>query len=219
MAVKKVETRAEIQAINIQRAQIKIVGDTPLIMHKWSKKAKQEMLDKQMKKTKTTAREAKDPVRDFIESMYWIDEEPTEYTQEAFEKAVESGASWGFPVTAVKQAAISAAYRSGMSKDKVSIQGTFFIEGIGTDLLGKLECDTPKIREDMVKIAGGTADIRYRGEFTNWSMILNISYNANGVYTFDQIVNMINLGGFSCGLGEWRTEKGGQFGMFHVEGI
>ena len=30
------------------------------------------------------------------------------------------------------------------------------------------------------------------------------------------IVNMINLGGFSCGLGEWRTEKGGMHGTFHV---
>ena len=32
----------------------------------------------------------------------------------------------------------------------------------------------------------------------------------------DQIINLINMGGFSNGVGEWRPEKDGQFGTFHV---
>ena len=54
MPVKKEET-VSIPAINIQQAIIKVVGDSALIMHKWSEKAKKEILDKQMKKAKTKA--------------------------------------------------------------------------------------------------------------------------------------------------------------------
>lgn len=32
----------------------------------------------------------------------------------------------------------------------------------------------------------------------------------------DSLEQLINLGGFGCGIGCWRVEKGGQFGMFHV---
>ena len=74
MPVKKEET-VYIPAINIQKATIKIVGDSPLIMHKWSEKAKKEILDKQMKKAKTKGPDAKDPVRDFIDSLSWINGE------------------------------------------------------------------------------------------------------------------------------------------------
>lgn len=72
------EKEVIIPAINIQTAVIKVVGDSPLIMHKWSEKAKKEMLDKQMKKAKTKGHDAKDPVRDFIDSMYWLEGEPEE---------------------------------------------------------------------------------------------------------------------------------------------
>ena len=75
MAIKKEES-VFIPAINIQHATIKLVGDSPLIMHKWSEKAKKEILDKQMKKAKTKGHDAKDPVRDFIDSLYWLEGEP-----------------------------------------------------------------------------------------------------------------------------------------------
>lgn len=76
--------------------------------------------------------------------------------------------------------------------------------------------ETPNMREDMVKIGMGTADIRYRGEFRNWYADMEISYNVNGQYTIEQIINIINAGGYACGVGEWRPERDGQYGMFHV---
>ena len=54
MPAKNVET-IEIKPIEIQKTTIRVVGDTPLIMHAWSEKAKREILDKQMKKTKASA--------------------------------------------------------------------------------------------------------------------------------------------------------------------
>jgi hypothetical protein len=214
MATKNVEL-IEIKPIEIKKTTIRIVGDTPLIMHAWSEKAKREMLEKQMKKTKSTARQAKNPVEDFIRSMYWLTPMPTEMTEEGFEDAINSDARFGFPVTAFKQAAISAAYRMGWAKDKMSMRGAFFIDGDENQMI-EIHSDIPIMREDMVKVGMGTADIRFRGEFRNWWADLTISYNANGQHTLEQIINIINAGGYVCGVGEWRPERDGQYGMFHV---
>lgn len=206
----------EIRPIQIRKATIHIVGDTPLIMHAWSEKAKREMLEKQMKVTKTKAKDAKNPVEDFIRSMYWLTPMPTDMTEDGFHTAIDNGARFGFPVTAFKQAAISAAYRMGWAKDKMSMRGAFFIDGDENQML-EIKSDGPIMREDMVKVGMGTADIRYRGEFRNWSADINISFNENGQYSLEQIINIINAGGYVCGVGEWRPERDGQYGMFHVE--
>ena len=216
MTSKKTAEVIEIRPIQIKKATIRIVGDTPLIMHAWSENAKREMLEKQMKTTKTSGRDAKNPVEDFIRSMYWLSPIPEEMTEEAFDAAVEAGAKFGFPVTGIKQAAISAAYRLGWVKDKMGLRGAFYIDGDSNQMV-EIHSDAPIMREDMVKVGMGTADIRYRGEFRNWYADLNISFNASGNTTLEQIVNIINAGGYTCGIGEWRPERDGQYGMFHVQ--
>lgn len=222
MATKKTTDVLEIRPIQIQKVTLRLVGDTPLIMHAWSEKAKRMMLEAQMGKAKGKKKEAKSPVDDFIRSMYWLSPMPEyednaseEEKQAAFEQAIENGARFGFPVTAFKQAAISAAYRMGWAKDKVSLRGAFFIDGDENGMI-EIHSDPPKMREDMVKVGMGTADIRYRGEFDNWYADITISYNMNGNYSLESIMNIINAGGYICGVGEWRPEKDGQYGQFHV---
>lgn len=218
MATKKATTEViEIRPIEIKKVTIRIVGDTPLIMHAWSEKAKRMMLEAQMGVAKGKKKEAKNPVDDFIRSMYWLTPMPEDGTMESFEEAIANGARFGFPVTAFKQAAISAAYRMGWAKDKMSMRGAFFIDSDENGMI-EIHSDTPEMREDMVKVGMGTADIRYRGEFKNWHADLTISYNANGQYSLENIVNIINAGGYVCGVGEWRPERDGQNGMFHVAG-
>ena len=216
MATKNAVEVIEIKPIKEERVKIRIVGDTPLIMHAWSEKAKRMMLEAQMGKAKGKKKEAKNPVEDFINSMYWLTDMPEEMTADGYYKAIENGARFGFPVTAIKQAAISAAYRMGWSKDKMSLRGAFFIDGTDGDMV-EIHSDVPEMREDMVRVGMGTADIRYRGEFKNWHADLVIRYNTNGQHSLENIINIINAGGYICGIGEWRPEKDGQFGTFHVE--
>ena len=218
MATKKAATEViEIRPIEIKKVTVRIVGDTPLIMHAWSEKAKRMMLEAQMGVVKGKKKEAKNPADDFIRSMYWLTPMPEDGTMESFEEAIANGARFGFPVTAFKQAAISATYRMGWAKDKMSMRGAFFIDSDENGMI-EIHSDTPEMREDMVKVGMGTADIRYRGEFKNWYADLTISYNANGQYSLENIVNIINAGGYVCGVGEWRPERDGQNGMFHVAG-
>lgn len=222
MATKKTEV-IEIKPIEIAKINIRIVGDTPLIMHAWSEKAKREMLEAQQGAKKGKAKERKSPVVDFINSMYWLTEKPDvdnnmsdDECEKRFNESIAKGARFGFPVTAFKQAAISAAYRLGWSKDKMSLRGVFFIDSDENGMV-EIKSDVPEMREDMVKIGMGTADIRYRGEFRNWYADLVVSYNANGNYDLNSIINIINAGGYVCGVGEWRPERDGQNGMFHIE--
>lgn len=182
----------DLKRINIQRATVEIVGDSPLIVHAWSAKAKKEMLDKQMKKAKGP-KIAKDPERDYQDAFYRL-----------------PNGKPGFPTIAFKAAAVSAAGRFADGMKMTEVRGSFHIEGELVEIHGE-----PNMREDMVRIGMGTADIRYRPEFKEWRVLLPIRYNADAI-SLEQIVNLFNMAGFGVGVGEWRPEKDGLFGMFHV---
>jgi len=106
---KQKEQVVELKRLDIQKITLTLVGDSPLIMHKWSEKAKKEMLDKQMKKAKT-AKAAKDPEQDYKDSLY-------EYP----------GGGYGFPTIGIKAAAVNAAAQCDMFK--TDARATFHIDG------------------------------------------------------------------------------------------
>jgi hypothetical protein len=212
MPIKKKEQEvAVVKEIRLETFPVKLVGDTPLIVHAWSDKARNEMLDKQMKKAKT-GREARNPMADFINSLYWITPKPETEDETGFEKAVKKGAKFGFPSTAFKSAAASAGYRGGVMPNVVATHGAFHIEDELVEIKG-----TPVMREDMVRLSGinAAADIRFRGQFSEWTTTFMVRYNSMTISP-EIIVNLFNLAGFSVGVGEWRPEKKGRFGMFHV---
>ena len=217
MAKKTESLVAEIRPLDIRRVKIRIIGDSPLIVHAWSEKAKRMMLETQMKTTKTKAKSARNPYDDFIQSMYWLTDVP-ESTPEAFEEAVKNGAKWGFPVGAVKQSANSSAYRLGWVKNQMELRGSYFLETEYGDMF-EIKGSVPEMREDMVRIGNGSADLRYRAEFKNWNAEMTLNYNASGNLTIEQILNCINAGGYCCGLGEWRPERDGDFGRYHIETV
>jgi hypothetical protein len=222
MATKKA-TGVQIKPIKEATYVVRVVGDTPLIMHRWDEKGKRQLLENMQKTNNGKEKEPKNPVVEFIDSMYWLTEKPDvncymdeEECEKLFMDAIENGAKFGFPVTAFKQAAISAAYRLGWSKDKMSLRGVFFIESDVNGLV-EIKSDPPIMREDITRIGMGKPDLRYRGEFRNWYADLVVKFNINGNYDIGSIINIINAGGYVCGVGEWRPERDGQYGMFHVE--
>ena len=180
-----------IPKIDVRRLVITLIGDSPLISNKWSEKAKKQMLDKQMKVAKT-AKEAKNPTEDYEATLY-----------------VHPDGGYGFPCVAFKAAAVGACrFADGIKMTEA--RGAFHVVGE----LAKIEGE-PSMREDMVRIAMGTADIRYRGEFKEWRTALTIAYNAAAL-SESQIVSLFNISGFGIGVGEWRPQKDGPYGRFHV---
>ncbi len=182
----------QLPEIELNRLEIVLIGDSPLIMHKWSEKAIKEMLDKQMKLPKQ-ARGAKDPEAEILACVYRDD-----------------NGHPAFPTIAFKSAVVDACrFADGMKM--VVLRGAFHIEGE----LVRIDSSEPIPRQDMVRVGMGTADIRFRPEFRDWRARLRLSYNSR-VISAAELVNLFNLAGFGVGVGEWRPEKNGQFGRFHV---
>lgn len=188
----KAVVQIELPKLDIRILDIRVVGDSSLIVHKWSEKAKRQMLDKQMG-VASAGRELKDPQKDYEDSLY---------------RHPEGG--YGFPAIAFKNAAVEACTSLGKSVTKVMARQAFHVVGELVKIDGE-----PTMREDMVRVGQGTADIRYRGEFVNWATIVRVRYNAR-VLTAEQVVNLFNTAGFAVGVGEWRSEKDGSHGLFHV---
>ena len=216
-----------IKPIVTETVDITIVGTTPLVVHAWSHKAKQEMLDKQRGKKTGAKHDIKIPVNDFSESLYWLTDKPKlGTTDEEAETnvfgAIDNGAKFGFPCNGIKASIISGAYRGGLDVKMTELRGAFFLEG-ATDAsnfdFAEIVGPAPVMREDMVKVGGmsKTADIRYRGEFKQWEIPLKMRINANGKYSREQILNCVTMGGFVTGIGEWRPERDGQHGMYELD--
>ena len=187
-----VSSTIQLPKFDLRTMEIRLIGDSPLICHAWSKKAKQQMLDKQMKKAKE-AKSAKDPEQDFRDSLYPLE-----------------GGGYGFPAVAFKAAAVDAcSHVDGITK--VEARGAFHIDGDMVRLIGS----EPTMREDMVRVGMGTADIRYRGQFDSWQAVIAVRFNA-GVLSAEQIIHLFNIAGFAIGVGEWRPQRDGSFGLFHV---
>ena len=146
----------EIPRVNIDQFIITLMGDSPLIVHKWDEKSKRMMLDKQMKKAKG-GKQAKDPQADFEATMYRFPD-----------------GGHGFPAAGFKASAVNACRQiDGIAMTEA--RGAFQVVG---DLI-RLECSEPVMREDMVRIGMGTSDIRYRAMYETWQVDITIRHNAN----------------------------------------
>jgi hypothetical protein len=188
-----------------------IVGDTPIIVHAWSEKAKGDMLKTQAGATRT-AKEKRDPEKDFLQSLYDMGD-----------------GIYGFPVTAVKKAILSCAHKDrGVPRSDV-MQALWLdaeVVRVRPALAGAI-CDMPlvriygsqpEMREDMVRIGAGlrkTANLAYRAQFSTWA--LRITGNVNPLMVAPHaLAFLVRQAGSGIGIGDWRNEKGGWFGAFHI---
>jgi hypothetical protein len=186
----------ELPDIEIEELPLRLVGLSPLIVHAWSKKAITQMRDKQQKLA-TGPKAAKDPEADFEGAKYLDPKTKKDSIRAHF----------------IKNAIVSACRFADDMKMTV-LRGAMFVEG---DYL-PLKFSECRMREDTVRVGQGTADLRYRPEYLDWSCDIVVSYNAN-VLSAEQVANLVRLAGFSVGLCEWRPERNGIFGRFGVEAL
>jgi len=192
-----VETVVQLRPINVQKLRVTVEGTSPLIQHKWSTKALEMMRSKGAGK-KTKERSARDPQKEASEATY-----------------TTSDGKPGLPLLALKSAIIMAAHKD-IGIEKTLVRKGLFIQSPDASLILPMKCSKAIVREDCVRVGMGAADLRYRPQFDTWSVEINIEYDADLLQPGD-IVNLIDRAGFGVGVGEWRPEKGGEFGRFRVK--
>ncbi len=186
--MKSKSVSVEVIEFSIRQVTIPIVGTSPLIVHAWSEKSKRMIADKQAGKAKNKKHEIRDPEQDYEQA-----------------KHISADGWEGLPAAALKAAMIRGAKMVGMvMKDT---QAAFFVNAdCEQTQLVRLHGES-RMRTDMVRVGMGAADIRYRPEYPEWYMELNIDFNE-GLISIDQLHQIVKAAGYGNGLGEMRPEKG-----------
>lgn len=190
-----------IKAPNFQRAEFEIVGDAPLVIHRFSAKTKEQMKQK-MEAGKPAGskknREAKSTDETYEESRY-ISED-----------------GWdGFNVASLRAAMISACRLVGfkMTLAKLSL----FVEKQGDDAkepqFGLIKIiGTPTKQEDMARVETGQPYVTVRAAYHKWSANVTIRWDADQ-FTHQDVVNLLARVGLQVGLGEGRPDSKNSAGM------
>lgn len=199
---KKVVEKLEIPTPDFKIAQVTIKGDSPLVMHQFSEKARKEIAAKQQQE-RTKVRGKRDPKAEYLAAMYVIKGKPG-----------SASATYGMPSAAFKRAMIdSCRWIDGIAMTQA--RGAFHVLGA----LTPIKCSKPRMQEDVIRLPNGNADLRYRPYFDTWGATLRIRYNA-GFIGLVELVNLLNMAGMACGIGDRRPQQtsGDNHGMFHVVG-
>lgn len=213
---KKAETVTDEPAIKLPDIKMRgfrlwVVGDTPLITHAWSEKARLAMLNKQQKQA-SEGRAVRKPEEDFVNSLYQFDE-----------------SCFGFPAMAIKKAMLSSAHKD-KGVPRATVNGALWLHaqmvrtrpalaGAICDMpLLRIYGSDPEMREDMVKVGSGlskTADLAYRAQFWPWALKVAGRLNVSAC-PLEWLPFLVRHSGLSTGIGDWRNEKNGMFGAYHL---
>lgn len=193
------EATIELRRLERVVFEVPVQGTSPLIVNRWSEKAKKMMLEAQQTKARPK-KDPKDPVANFEASRYRFDDGRD-----------------GFPATAFKAAIVHAA-RLFDGITQVQLKQTVIVIGEGADQLVPLEYDEITMREDTPRNASGVADLRYRAQYWPWRATLRVR-TIGGQFDRGSILSLVDAAGIG-GVGEWRPtapkSATGTFGTFEV---
>ena len=188
---------------------IRIVGDSPLVINKFSAKAKAEMIANQEAGSSAKTKK-KHESKDF------------EATGNAARHVSSEG--WdGIHAAAFRNAAISACRAAGfvMTKAKLAI----FVEADGYDRedltpLVRLTSGEPEIITSPCRNATGVIDLRPRPHYFPWAATVRVRHDADILSTTD-VCNLFARVGCQVGIGEGRPDSkqsaGQGNGLFRLE--
>lgn len=195
---------------NMRVVGMKIVGDSPLVINKFSAKAREEMIATQEAGSAARTRKKREP-KDFER----IGNDARHISTEGWD---------GIHAAAFRNAAISACRAAGFTMTKAKL--AIFVEADGLDRddmtpLVRLTEGEPEIITMPCRNQTGVIDLRPRPTYYPWAAVLTIRHDADILTTTD-VVNLIARVGAQVGIGEGRPDSkqsaGQGNGLFHIEG-
>ena len=189
-------------------AVFKVIGLSPLVIHKFSHKMRKAMKEKQEAGSTAKAskkREKRDFDQDYKDSFHLSEE------------------GWaGVPAAAFRNAMVTACKIVGfvMTRAKLAI----FIESEGIDAdegVGLIRIiGEPEKLEMITRVETGQPTITVRPIWRKWEMNVRVTFDA-GMLTLSDITNLLSRAGVQVGVGEGRPGSpdscGMGWGTFRVE--
>jgi hypothetical protein len=179
---------------------------SPLVIHAFAEKAKEEIRQKQAKAVKK-AKEARDTNAEFLAARY-----------------VDSQGRECAPITALKKSIISAATAFD-DLTKVGLRQALFVDSVanpGSPLVPIEKHDgSPAVgvmREDAVTIGINTRGLTYRPEYPEWQLRISIEFNPRLV-SEEQLLALVDRAGWGVGICEGRPEKSSALGWGRFERV
>jgi len=207
MGTKKVEpTDINTAEVGIQEIELTLRGrrGSPLVIHAFAEKAKQEIRDKQQKKIKK-AKEERDPVAEFKAARY-IDSDGRECA----------------PITALKKSIITAATAFD-DLTKVGLRQAVFVDSVANPGSALIPIETLDggnavgvMREDAVTIGINTRGLTYRPEYKEWQLRIRIEFNPR-IVSQAQLIALVDQAGWGVGICEGRPERSSALGWGRFE--
>ena len=198
------EENIHIAPPNIKIGEVWIKGTAPLVIHKFSDKAKLQIMQKQAAGSTANTKKKRE-AKDF---------------DEAFNAARHiSFDGWdGIPAAAFRCACIDACrlvgFKMTMAKMSIFILEDGWDKDEGTPLV-KIIGGAPRRLDSMVRIGSGlakTVDVAVRPQWIEWGARLRFKYDADQ-FTASDVVNLVNRAGMQCGVCEGRPNSSASNGM------
>lgn len=185
---------------NLKTAVITIFGKSPYVQHAFSAKAQAQMEETQRAGTQARSRK-KRAARDF------------EADYEAACHRAEAG-WYGIPAPAFRNAMIDTCRLVGfvMTRAKLSV----FVEADGYDRVDGTPLvkiiGEPEIHKGWGRNANGSADLRWRPMWKEWSAKVMITWDQDQFSAAD-IANLFSRAGLQVGIGEGRPSSPNSNGL------
>jgi hypothetical protein len=192
----------------IQSIEVTLRGrnGSPLVIHAFAEKAKQEIRDKQQKKAKK-AKAERVPETEFLAARY-VDEQGRECA----------------PITALKKSLISAATAFD-DLTKVALRQAIFVDSVASPGAAYVPIETPNggpaigaMREDAVTIGINTRGLVYRPIYPHWQLRVRIEFNPR-LISQAQLLALIDQAGWGVGICEGRPERSSALGWGRFERV
>lgn len=194
-------TDVVISAPDLRTAEFQLVGTAPLVIHKFSAKARRKMMADQAAGGQAKSKKTREP-KDF---------------NEVFQNARHiSEEGWdGIAAPAFRSALIDACRLVGFKMTHAKLSVFVLADGLDADdgtPLVQIEGGEPEMHEATVRNATGVADVRVRPMWRRWGVKLRVQFDA-GQFSLQDVTNLLLRAGMQVGVGEGRPNSKSSHGQ------
>ena len=207
------EEMISLDKINVKYALIRIEGDTDLVLNKMNARNERKLRAEDRNKIN----ERPNRWEDIITAIHWRDPLPCTdtYTQcdEAMMQQLIANNAPCISAFGLKKNICDAVVRNEINKYKTKID--IAVRILSHNGLVPIRFASWRPEDKIMSPQNGSPINVVLNVFSGWSAEFEIGYTDH-VFSFEQIVNIINLAGFGLGIGSGRSSG---YGRYHVASV